>query len=176
MVFQRVERSVGVPGWMDMPDSYSQGERPAWSTPGSVFRPEPVGSVLAWKTASTVQARTHWNLPDNCSQGWGSSLVFTRVSFQAWPGVTSLWMAGRPQLDLGPTGRLQQLGLQLDLGPTISLQQHGPGWMVVHPTQGWPCYTSLPCNRVEARGDSGLELGKPWNTVFQSPSVRVIGL
>ena len=47
---------------------------------GSVFRPDPVGPVLAQKTAGTMPARARWALPDNCSQNWGSSLVFTKVS------------------------------------------------------------------------------------------------
>ena len=34
-------------------------------------------------TAGAVPVRAHWTLPDNCSQDWGSSLVFTQVSFQA---------------------------------------------------------------------------------------------
>ena len=59
--------AAGIPldGWT-LPDSYSQVESPAWSTPGSVFRPDPVGPVLAWKpSAGTVPARPHWTLSDN---------------------------------------------------------------------------------------------------------------
>ena len=61
---------------------------PAWSLPGSVFRPDPVGPILAWNPPALL-AHAYWTLPDNyCSQGWECSLVFTRVGFQACPGVT----------------------------------------------------------------------------------------
>ena len=42
-----------------------------------------VGLVLARKPLALFPASTHWTLPDNCSQGWESSLIFTRVDFQA---------------------------------------------------------------------------------------------
>ena len=69
--------SVVLPGWLDCLTAIA---RVRVQRGLSVFRPDLVGSD-GMDTAGTVPARAHWTLPDNYSQGCGSRLVFTRVSF-----------------------------------------------------------------------------------------------
>ena len=46
-----------------------------WLQPQGPNFPEGGAARFSMAPAGTVPARTHWTLPDNCSQGWGSSLV-----------------------------------------------------------------------------------------------------
>ena len=94
-----------------LPDSYSQVESPAWSTPGLVFRPDQVGPALVWnppelceqslagpclKTVVKVGS-PGWSSPgsvfrpDQCDQFWERTYGVTPKS--SMPGA---WVEGQP--------------------------------------------------------------------------------
>ena len=54
-----------------------------WLKPKGPNFPEGGAARFRMAPTGTVLARADWTLPDNCSQGWGSSLVFIQIGFQA---------------------------------------------------------------------------------------------
>ena len=135
-------------GWTGALTTVVRAGSPAWSSPGSVFRPDGVTiwaqNLGRWGTPkSSVSGLPLEGLtPGPCPGGEApEEAVCRRLQGWEWGEGSTLcssppWTAGRPQLDQNPTGTHQQLGFQ----------QHGPCKMGV-PSYLRPCYTSLPCSQ-----------------------------